>query len=90
MKDFLRPSGQIDVPPGPSFDALWAAFRRRWVVLQAVSWLLAWPLLAALKILAHPRPDASRTLVGVLVGLFGLTFWMTMLAAAAGMNGGTG
>lgn len=90
MKDFLHPRDRIDVPPDPSFEELWAGFRRRWVVLQAVSWLLAWPLLAALKILAHPRPDASRTLVGVLVGLFGLTFWMTVLASAAGMNVGAG
>lgn len=87
MKDPLRQHAHVVVPPCPSLDAIWAAFRGRWVVLQAVSWLLAWPLLAALKILARPDPDASRVMVGSLVGLVGLTAWMTFLTAAAGVAG---
>ena len=44
--------GGYEVRPCPAFNEVWETFRRRPVVVQAVAWLVARPILAALKILA--------------------------------------
>jgi hypothetical protein len=70
----------------PSTARLWAKFRRRWIVLQVVSWVLAWPLLTSLLLLATPRPDPLRTLaVGVMLFVV-LPLWVTVIDVAAGFG----
>lgn len=79
-----------DAPSAPSLEEAWAAFRRRWLVLQAAAWVLAWPLVAALRIASHPRPDPVRSLAAATVALFGGALWASLLAAVTGPWTGTG